>query len=140
MNTLLQNWWQILVAALPYFMLGAIWYNPKFLGNTWASGHGWVMDEAKRKEVNMSKLFGLSFLCTIVLCAVVCYFCCVGQMGKTLTECLTAGLSVGIAASAAISMNYIYLMKPLRVFVIDGSYHVLGCMLASSVYHLLGCC
>jgi hypothetical protein len=142
MNTILHCWWQILVAAIPYFMLGAIWYNPKFLGSIWASGHGLDMSEEKKKEVNMGKLFGLSFICTLVLCAVVCYVCCRGDMimNRSLTDCLGCGLAVGFAAAAAMSMNYIYLMKPQRVFLIDGGYHILGCMLAATVFHLLGCC
>lgn len=146
MNIILANWWQILVAAIPYFMLGAIWYNPKVLGNTWGSGHGLDMSEDRKKDVNMGKLFGLSFLCTIVLCAVVCYVCCQGMSsmpgmsGMSNTDCLGSGFAVGVAAAAAMSMNYIYLMKPIRVFVIDGGYHIIGCMLAATVFNLLGCC
>ncbi len=143
MNIILHNWWQILVAAIPYFMLGAIWYNPKVLGTIWASGHGVVMDEAKKKDVNMGKLFGLSFMCTLVLCAVVCYVCCAGgtpMAHSSLCDCLCSGFAVGAAAAAAMGMNYIYLMKPSRVFLIDGGYHIIGCMLAATAFHMLGCC
>jgi hypothetical protein len=149
MNTIMHCWWQIIVAAIPYFMLGAIWFNPKVFGTLWASGHGIVMDEAKKKEVNMGKLFGMSFICALILCAVVCWVCCQGTNGmcaegelcnSSMCHCIACGFMVGLAAAAAISMHYVYLMKPIRVFIIDGGYHIVGCTMAAIVFHLLGCC
>jgi hypothetical protein len=149
MNTIMHCWWQIIVAAIPYFILGAIWYNPKVLGSMWASGHGLEMSEEKKKEVNMGLLFGKSFISTLILCAVVCWVCCQGTLGMcgdgsscqtSMAHCMASGFMVGLAAFGAMSMNYIYLMKPTRVFVIDGAYHIAGCTLAGIVLHMLGCC
>lgn len=141
-------WWQVIVAALAFFMLGAVWYNPKVFGTAWAKSHGLSMDPEKRKEVNMAKLFISSFLCALVLSAVTLWVCvascqgglCSSPGGMGITHCLKSGLLVGAAGAAAISMGYIYNMKPLNAYLFDGGYNLTGCLLASVIYYFLGCC
>lgn len=141
-------WWQTLVAALAFFMLGAIWYNPKVFGTAWAKSHGIVMDPEKRKEVNIAKLFICSFLCALVLSAVTLWVCaascqitlCSAPGGMGMIHCIKSGILVGAAGAAAISMGYIYNMKPLNSYLIDGGYNFTGCVMASIIYYFLGCC
>jgi hypothetical protein len=150
MMTIQHCWWQILVAAIVYFALGAVWFNPKVFGTAWANSHGIKMNDEDKKKVNMGKLFTLSFLCGLVLCAAVCIVCCAacGSMCTTDGQCVSAGIGcclksgllVGLSASAAISMAYIYQMKPIAAYYTDCGYHIIGCLLAAITLHLLGCC
>lgn len=59
------NFIAILVAALVPMLVGFIWYNPKFLGNTWSVEAG--MTEEKMKSANMGLIFGLSFVFALML-------------------------------------------------------------------------
>ncbi len=148
MTTTMHFWWQILVAAIVYFALGALWYNQKVLGTLWANSHGLKMDPEEMKKVNMGKLMSMSFLCTVVICAIVCWVCnascgemsCHADGGGGMMHCVKSGLVVGIAAASAISMGFIYQMKPMASYLIDGGYHITGCVLASVVFYFLGCC
>ena len=63
-------WWQIIVAAIAYFALGAIWFNPKVLGTMWMNSHGIKFDPEKMKE-GMAMRMGLSFI-QIYLCYALC--------------------------------------------------------------------
>ncbi len=146
MTSILEIWWQILVASVAYFMLGSIWFNPKTFGTAWANSHGIVMDPEKRKEVNMVKLMGTAFIFTVMITTIiakVCLLSCGG--GETchamgIMHCLKIGLLIGGAIAAAISMTYMFLMKPANALILDGLFHVVGSMLAASVLFALGAC
>lgn len=55
----------IVVAAVAALVIGAIWYNPKVLGNAWMRASG--MTEEKMKGGNMALIFGLSLLFAAML-------------------------------------------------------------------------
>ena len=35
------NWLAVIVGAVVYFVLGALWYTPAFLGRRWQRSIGW---------------------------------------------------------------------------------------------------
>jgi hypothetical protein len=59
------NFLAVLVAALSSFVVGFIWYNPKVFGTIWMKEIG--MTEEKAKTGNMAKIFGLTFLYSLML-------------------------------------------------------------------------
>jgi hypothetical protein len=146
--TMMHCWWQILVAAIAYFALGAIWFNQKVFGKAWMEGHGIVMNEEDKKKVHMGGMMFKSFLCTLIITAVICKLCCAGCMKTVegmcmaggIMHCIHYGLLVGIVISAAISMTYIYLMKKTKAYIVDCGYHLVGSTLAAAILGLLGCC
>lgn len=146
MTSILQIWWQILVAALAYFMLGAIWFNPKVFGSIWASSHGLEMDPEKRKEVNMVRLMGTAFVFTIMITTIIAKVCLMACGGGEachaigIMHCLKIGFMIGGAIALGIWMTYMYLMKPITAFITDGLYHIIGSILAASILYLLGVC
>lgn len=146
MESILTYWWQILVAAIAYFSLGAIWFNPKVFGTIWANAHGIEMDPAKRKEVNMAKLMGTAFVCTIMITTIIAKVCMMAcgtgeachAMG--IMHCVKIGVLIGGAIASGIWMTYLYLMKPTNAFTTDGLYHIIGSTLAACVLYWLGVC
>lgn len=146
MNSILEIWWQILLAAVAYFSLGAIWFNPKVLGTTWANAHGLEMDPEKRKEVNMVQLMGTAFLFTVMISTIIAKLCMLscgeGEACHAIgiMHCIKIGLMVGGVGALAIWMTYMYLMKPINAFLTDGLYHIIGSILASCVLYWLGAC
>ena len=145
MTVITHCWWQIIVAAIVYFALGAVWFNPKVFGSVWMNSHGIVMDEEKKKNTNMGLMMGLSFVCTLIFSAAICWICCATSCDGSchamgMMHCLKIGFLVGFVGATSISMAYLYQMKPLNAFVTDGFYHIVGSLLAAATLHLLGCC
>ncbi len=145
MTVILHCWWQIIVAAIIYFALGAAWFNPKTFGNAWMKSHGIVRDPEKMKETGMGITMGLSFVCALIFSAAICWICCATSSGEccqssSLIHCLKIGFLVGMIAATSISLAYLYQMKPLNAFLTDALYHVVGSLLAAITMHLLGCC
>ena len=44
------NWLAVIVAALLYFLLGALWYSPPFFARAWQASIGW--DESRTDQSN----------------------------------------------------------------------------------------
>lgn len=59
------NFLSVLVAALATLVIGFIWYHPKVFGTIWMQETG--VTEEKAKQGNMLKIFGLTFLYSIML-------------------------------------------------------------------------
>lgn len=66
MHTAFQNlnWLAIVVAAVSAFALGALWYSPLMFVKMWMKETG--VTEESAKESNMLKLFGLSFILSLI--------------------------------------------------------------------------
>ncbi|MFH0840979.1 MAG: DUF1761 domain-containing protein [Bacteroidota bacterium] len=58
------NWLSIIAAAVSAFVLGALWYSPILFVKRWMKETG--ITEESAKDSNMVKIFGLSFLLSLV--------------------------------------------------------------------------
>ena len=59
------NWWAVIVAALSNFLIGGLWYSPILFGNSWMKENN--LSEEDLKKGNMAKIFGLTFLFSLVM-------------------------------------------------------------------------
>ena len=126
------NWLHVLVAAIAYFALGAIWYSFLFQ-KPWVRYHNVDMNNPEaRKGVAaiMFMSFILMFLITVGL-AIIIYRA--GINGGALSG-VKLGLTTGLLFSAAaISITYLYLKRPIGLHFIDGLYHVVGQIIAAVI-------
>src|SRR5690554_2194405 len=119
MTSILDLWWQILVAAFAYFVLGAIWFNQKVFGSAWVKAHGIVINEEDKKKVNMGTLFIQTFIGTILITSIISKLCMLSYGGTEachamgIAHCVKTGLMVGVATGVALHITYLYLMKPV---------------------------
>jgi hypothetical protein len=126
------NWLHILVAAIAYFALGAIWYSFLFQ-KPWIRYH--KIDTSNpdgRKGVGaiMFLSFVLMFIITVGQ-AILIYRA--GINGGAVSG-VKLGLTTGVLFSAtAISITYLYLKRPLGLHFIDGLYHVVGQVIAAVI-------
>jgi len=62
------NYWAVLVSALVFFALGALWYGPLF-GKLWMKAMGIDPDntEALKAEQNMVKSFGIMLISSLLM-------------------------------------------------------------------------
>lgn len=126
------NWLHILVAAIAYFALGAIWYSFLFQ-KQWIRYQNIDMNNPEgRKGVGaiMFLSFIWMFLVTVGLAILINK---TGITGGAMSG-LKLGLTTGVLFSAAaISITYLYLKKPLGLHIIDGLYHTVGQIIAAII-------
>jgi hypothetical protein len=125
------NWLAVLVGAIGYFMLGAIWYSFLFQ-KKWIAYTGVSMnDPDAKKGVAGIMIFSfiLMFICSFGLAFIITKFNLhTWQLG------LKLGLLTGICFSAtAISISYVYEKKHIGLHLINGGYNVIGQVIAAII-------
>jgi hypothetical protein len=133
------NWLAIAVAAVAYFLLGSIWYSALF-GKAWMAGHGINPPTPEQRKAMGSKM-AMMFLGTFLIGAITAFV--IGLLAFALqSNNVMSGIKIGLAfsvfAAGPICMSYIYLQKPLKVWVIDSAYHAVSFIVMSiiiSIWH-----
>ncbi len=59
------NWMAVIVAALSNFLIGGLWYSPVLFGKIWMKENNFFDEDIKKG--NMTKIFGLTFLFSIIM-------------------------------------------------------------------------
>ena len=126
------NWLAVLVAAIAYFALGAIWFSKPVFGGKWVALHNIDMNDPSAKKGVGAIMFGsflLMLLATIGLAILVVRF----HFYEAISG-IKLGLFTGVCfASTAISITFLYIKKPLAIHFIDNLYHVVGQIIAAVI-------
>jgi hypothetical protein len=125
------NWLHVLVAAIAYFALGALWYSALF-GKRWVAYQKINMNDPNAKSgtgVIMLGSFIWMFITSIGLALII------SRLGLVnIASGVKWGLVTGVCfSSAAISISYLYVKKPAGLHLIDCLYHVLGQVIAAVI-------
>ena len=130
MNLLAMNWIAILCAAAAYWIIGAIWYMALF-GKIWAAAiqqHGVKLEQSGMA----AKMIG-NFICNLVAAIIMARLIArtgIADVGHGIK--LGAGVGLGFSATA-LTIQYLWESKPFKVWLIDGSYHFLGCIALGAI-------
>lgn len=124
-----------LIGALAAFMLGFAWYTALF-GKAWQAETG-VSEEAAKSD--MARTHGLAFLMMAVIAFGINY---VINLHAVEDQTFGHGAFHGLLAAAlyclpAITINYLYQRKSLKLWLIDGGYVLAFSALAGGVMALL---
>ncbi len=131
------NWLAVLVAAVAYFMLGAIWYSKALFGNTWIASSGVDMNNPDARK-GVGGIMAFTFLLEFITCiglAILAY----RMMLDGAISGIKLGLFTGICfSSIGIAISYLYQSKRMALTLIDGGYHILGNVLAAIIICIWG--
>ena len=124
------NWIPITCAVAAYWIIGAIWYMALF-GKVWAAGiqqHGVKLEQSG----TAAKMIG-NFVCNLVAAVIMAHLIQrMGTSGLIHGIRLGAGMAVGFSATA-LTIQYSWESKPFKVWLIDASYHFLGCIALGAI-------
>lgn len=125
------NWLHVLVAAIAYFALGAIWYSALF-GKRWVAYQNIDVNSAEAKKGAAAIMFA-SFILMLVATAGLAILIEKLQLSQVISG-VKLGLLTGVCFSAmAISISYVYVKKPVGLHIIDGLYHIIGQIIAAVI-------
>jgi len=123
------NYLGVVVAALSSFLVGFLWYAPFLFGNVWMKEAG--LTDEKIKQANMIKIFGLSFLLSLVICFNLAAF--LGPEADLIWG-MTAGGLAGIGwVSASLGILYLFERKSVKLFLIDAGYQTISYIVAGGI-------
>jgi hypothetical protein len=117
------NYGAIVVSAVAYWMLGALWYGVLF-GQRWMALEGITMEQAKSLNPVLASVvsFALSLLIAFVLAQL-----CLWRNANTAARGAAVGvlLWIGIVGPMAFT-TYMYEMRPKELFAINEFYPLVG--------------
>ena len=125
------NWLAVLVAAIAFFALGAIWYSFLFR-DPWIRLTGVKMGDPNAKT-GIAGIMFTSFLMILICTVGLALF-----LNKVGPSSWMSGAKVGLIAgvcfcATAISNSYLYEKRPLGLHLINGGYNVAGCIIAGII-------
>lgn len=127
------NIWAVLVSAIAFWALGALWYSPVLFGKRWQKEVG--LKEEEIKNTNMAMVFGGSFILMLLMVWALNY---VINSHKAEDVSLQMGLCYGAFTGFFFSMltigiNYLYQRRSFVLWLIDGIYVILGLGIAGMI-------
>ncbi len=127
------DWIASIVAAFSAFVLGGIWYSPVLFAKAWQHDTG--LSDEQLAAANKGKILGLSFILSLLAAIVFSMF--LGP-DPSLAFGVGAGASAGIFwVAGSFGVNYLFELKPLRLWLINGSYHALQFVIYGLVFGLM---
>ena len=116
------NWLAIAMAAVAFFVLAGVWYQPKVFGAKWAKASGAEPTESSPKPVMFVGTLIAYFLMAVVLAMIA-----EGIDGSSFGDGLLLGLFTGVAFVAAQAwVNAAYEGRSMSLVAINGVVGVVG--------------
>ncbi|MEO7295782.1 MAG: DUF1761 domain-containing protein [Candidatus Limnocylindria bacterium] len=133
------NWLAVIVGAVIYFALGALWYSPLLLGRQWQRSIGWD-PERQPPEVKVATYL-VPFGAYIVMAVAV------GLLAAaTETDTIGEGVVLGLVLGLGLSLMHTLVdasfdpnkPQPWAWFAINGTYHAAGLLIVAVVVAVWG--
>jgi hypothetical protein len=114
----------VLVSAVVTFGIGALWYSPFLFGKQWMAFNDVTPDKVEAMRKGAARLYGISFLCYVVLAAVFAILIRMVHLESVLGGAKMGGmLWVGFVATLGLTAS-LYQAKPLKAFALDAGYQL----------------
>lgn len=126
------NWLAVLVGAVGYFALGALWYTKILFGNSWIKHTGINPNDPTAKK-GAGGIMGFSFV--LMFIASIGIGLLLSRVGvSSWMSGLKTGLVAGVCFSAtAVWISYLYEKKPFGLVAINCGYNIVGCMICGII-------
>ena len=126
------NWLAVLLGALAFFAVGALWYGVLF-AKAWQKAAG--LSDEKIRSGNLPLIFGLTFLAELVIALTLWHG--IARSGASDRAVMMMAIGFGATVMApALGINYLYLRKTLRHFLIDAGHFIAGMAAMGRVFLL----
>ena len=128
------NWLAILVGAVIYFALGALWYSPVLFMRPWQRSIGWDADRTPPQQSVTTYI--VPFLAYVVMAIAV------GLLAEaTGSDNFAEGLVLGLVVGVGLSLMHTLVdatfdpnkPEPWTWFAINGAYHTIGLIIVAVI-------
>ena len=123
----------VVLGAVAFFAVGAVWYTALF-GKAWQRATG-LSDEQLKSGANMGLIFALCFLFELLISLTVWHSVARGAASDRGVMMMAVGFGAAIM-TPAIGISYLFLRKPLALFLIDAGHFIAGMAAMGGVFTL----
>ena len=127
------HWIAVIVAALAYFALGALWYSKLLFAPRWIA-----YLKLDVNDPNAKKGMGLMFGGSLVMMFIQSLAIAILAERMNVEGAWLSGIKIGAFTgccfcASTISINYFYEKKPLGLYLINGGYAIVGNIIAGII-------
>lgn len=122
--------WPVLAGAAAFFAVGALWYGLLF-SKPWQRAAG--LSNTQLREGNMAVIFGLTLAFEMLIAMVLWHLLARTDPKPFVAMMMAVGFAGGVMIPA-IRINYLYLRKPLALFLIDAGHFLFGMAAMGAVF------
>jgi hypothetical protein len=122
--------WPVLAGTAAFFGVGALWYGVLF-SKPWQRAAG--LSDAQLKSGNMALIFGLTFAFEMLIAMVLWHLIARTDPPAFVVMMMAVGFAVGVMIPA-VGINYLYLRKPLAMFLLDAGHLLVGMAAMGGVF------
>jgi hypothetical protein len=126
------NHWAVLVAAIVFFALGALWYSVLF-EHQWLAGIGKTIAELQKEGGGSPRPYIVGFLAIVVMCYTLGWIVQRGMQPTPRNGALT-GAVVGFGLiGATLALTYGFEARGITLWLINAGYVVIGLVIAGII-------
>ena len=122
--------WPVLAGTAAFFIVGALWYGVIF-AVPWQRAAG--LSNTQLREGNMGVIFALAFLFEMLIAMVLWHLLARTDPKPFVVMMMSVGFALGVMIPA-IGINYLFLRKPLGLFLIDAGHFLVGMAAMGGVF------
>ncbi|MCX9147794.1 DUF1761 domain-containing protein [Erythrobacter sp. WG] len=122
--------WPVLAGTAAFFIVGALWYGVIF-AKPWQRAAG--LTNRQLQAGNMGLIFGLAFLFEMLIAMVLWHLLARTDPKPFVVMMMAMGFALGVMIPA-IGVNYLFLRKPLALFLIDAGHFLVGMAAMGGVF------
>lgn len=122
--------WPVLAGTLAFFAVGALWYGLLF-AKPWQRAAG--LTNSQLQAGNMWVIFALTIAFEMLIAMVLWHLLARTDPPPHVVMMMALGFAGGVMIPA-IGINYLYLRKPLALFLIDAGHFLVGMAAMGGVF------
>ena len=121
----------VIVAAVVFFALGAVWYT--VFSSPWMAGIGKTAEQVAKDGGGTTLAFAIGFLAVVVMCYTLAWIVHRGMQPTAGNGALTgATVAFGIVG-AMLALNYGFEARGLTLWLINAGYAFVGLVIAGAI-------
>lgn len=114
--------WPVLAGTAAFFIVGSLWYGVLF-AKPWQRAAR--LSDTAMQSGNMAVIFGLAFAFEMLIAMVLWHLIARTDPAPHVVMMMAVGFAAGVMIPA-IGINYLFLRKPLSLFLIDAGHFIIG--------------
>jgi len=122
--------WPVLAGTAAFFLVGSLWYGVIF-PKVWQRAAG--LTNSQLQTGRMPLIFALTFALEMLIAMVLWHLIARTDPPNFVVMMMAVGFAVGVMIPA-IGINYLYLRKPLTLFLIDAGHFLVGMAAMGGVF------
>lgn len=122
--------WPVLAGTAAFFLVGALWYGVIF-PKAWQRAAG--LTNTQLQTGKMPLIFALTFAFEMLIAMVLWHLIARTDPPSFVVMMMSVGFAIGVMIPA-IGINYLYLRKPLSLFLIDAGHFLVGMAAMGGVF------